>query len=73
VAERRETLNDIKEDVDTYIPVRQVAKEMSVNKAYIFQEIKEGHLRAYDLGGYKIKRSELVAYIEARKVLPVSK
>ena len=66
-------MNDLKEDIDMYIPVRQAAKEMSVNKAYVLQEIKEGHLRAYDLAGYKIRRSELAAYIESRKVQPVSK
>lgn len=67
-------MNDLKEHVDVYIPIKQVAKEWSVNKAFIIQEIKLGHLEAVVLaGGYKIRQSVLNAYIEARKVQPVSK
>jgi excisionase family DNA binding protein len=67
------TLNTTEEKVDMYIPVRQVAKEWNVNKAFVLQEIKEGKLEAFDIGGYKIKRSTLDAYIQAKKVQPVNK
>lgn len=68
-----EPLNDFSKPVDTYIPVKQVAKEISVNKEFILQEIRAGNLEAYMLGGgYKILRSTLNAYIEARKFQPVN-
>lgn len=65
-------MKDLKEVVDTYIPIKQVAKELNVNKMFIIQEIKEGNLEAYFVaGGYRVRRSTLDTYLEARKVQPV--
>lgn len=64
-------MNDL---IDVCISVKQASQEMGTNKAFILHEIKTGSLEAYKIAkGYKIRRSTLDAYIEARKVQPVSK
>jgi len=66
-------LNDTKECADTYITVKQVAKELGVSTIFVLREIKEGRLIAYNLGCIKVKRPDLDSYLESRKVQPVSK
>lgn len=67
-------MNDIKKDVDMYIPIKQIAKEWNVNRMFIIQEIKLGNIEAVILGrGYKIRKSVLDAYIENHTVRPVNK
>ncbi len=52
---------------DEVLSVEQVARELKVNPETVRGWIRSGELVAIDLGGYRIKRSDLNDFLERRK------
>ena len=56
---------------DTYQTVKEVADRLKVNEATVRQWIKDGDLRAIDIGkGWRIADSDLEAFLTAHATRP---
>jgi excisionase family DNA binding protein len=49
--------------------VREVANLLKVNRNFVYDEIKNGKLRAIRVGSIKIRHDDLEAYINQREVV----
>ena len=49
------------------LTVREVAEQLKVNRNFVYSEIKRGELKALKIGSIKIKKTDLEAYIEAKR------
>ena len=49
------------------LTVREVAEQLKVNRNFVYNEIKRGELKAMKIGSIKIKKTDLEAYIEAKR------
>ncbi len=69
-----------KSAVSDWLTVNDIAKELKISKTIVYRIIRNGELEAVDLvdtnghiaqrGHYRIKRSSLNQYLEAKKVEP---
>ena len=46
------------------LSVSEVAKELRVNRNYIYKLIKEGDLKAVKIGSIKVRKEDLEEYVE---------
>ena len=46
------------------LSVSEVAKELRVNRNYIYKLIKEGELKAVKIGSIKVRKEDLEEYVE---------
>ena len=46
------------------LSVAEVAKELRVNRNYIYKLIKEGELKAVKIGSIKVRKTDLEEYVE---------
>ena len=46
------------------LTVAEVAKELRVNRNYIYKLIKEGELKAVKIGSIKVRKEDLEEYVE---------
>ena len=46
------------------LSVAEVAKELRVNRNYIYKLIKEGELKAVKIGSIKVRKEDLEEYVE---------
>lgn len=49
------------------LTVREVADNLKVNRNFVYNEIKNGNLKAIRIGSIKVKRTDLEAYIDSKK------
>ena len=49
------------------LTVREVAEQLKVSRNFVYSEIKRGELKALKIGSIKIKKTDLEAYIEAKR------
>lgn len=50
------------------LTVSEVAKLLKVNRNFVYKIIKEGELRAVNVGSIKVRREDLDEYVERCKL-----